>query len=290
MTEQIVLVTGCSSGIGLETAIYLAERGFKVYATIRDLEKRSTLEAEANRRKVPLECLQLDVTDLRSVTNAIETVVKRSGTIYGLVNNAGINIRGFFEDLSEDEMRRVFNVNVFGTMAATRAVLPYMRSQGRGRIIIMSSAGGKLPALGSSAYCTSKFALEGFAQTLTQEVKPFGLSVSLVEPGFVKTELFGKNRYIASRALDQKGPYREWFLRLEQFTDQLVDAPTASTIDVAAAVFKALTAKHPRLTYIVGRRTKVLIALRRYLPGELFDRVWMMEAARRIQGTSRHGA
>jgi len=283
MSKETVLITGCSSGIGLETALVLAERGFQVYASMRDLARSDALKADAARRSLHVECLQLDVTVPDSIDRAVETVLERSGGLYGLVNNAGVNVRGFFEDLSHEEMHRVFSVNVFGTMAVTRAFLPTMRTQRRGRVVMMSSVGGKLPALGSSAYCASKFALEGFAQTLAQEVRPFGVKVSLIQPGFVNTELFSRNRQMAERAMDPDGPYRDWFLRLEEMTDRLVHSPPASTTEVAEAVYKALTAKRPRTTYIVGGRTKALIALRRHLPGDLFDRIWMREAARRIQ-------
>jgi NAD(P)-dependent dehydrogenase (short-subunit alcohol dehydrogenase family) len=283
MKNEAVLITGCSSGIGFETALVLAGRGFQVYATMRDLAKSDALKAEADRRRLHLECLQLDVTVPESIKRAVDAVVGRSGGLYGLVNNAGINIRGFFEDLSQEEMHSVFSVNVFGTMAATRAVLPTMRAQGRGRIVMMSSIGGKLPALGSSAYCASKFALEGFAQTLAQEVEPFGVRVSVIEPGFVHTELFGRNRQMALRAAEPNSPYRDWFLRLEDMTDRLVRSPPASTTEVAEAVLRALAAERPRMTYVVGGRTKALISLRRHLPGDLFDRIWMREAARRIQ-------
>jgi len=286
MGEETVIVTGCSSGIGLETALFLAERGFRVTATMRDLARGEILRSEAERRRVQMETLRLDITDAQSIRRAVDTVLERSGEIFGLVNNAGINIRGFFEDLSQEEMRRVFEVNVFGTMAVSRSVLPSMRSKGRGRIVLISSVGGRLPALGSSAYCASKFSLEGFGQTLAQEVSPFGIRVSVVEPGLVHTELFGRNRILAGRALDPAGPYREWFLNLEAFTDRMVNSPATTPRDVAQAVFRALRAKRPKLHYLVGRRTRVLVALRRFLPEELFDRVWMREAQRRIQRTA----
>lgn len=283
MSRKAVLITGCSSGIGLETALVLGGRGFEVYATMRDPAGSAPLQAEAERRGVRVECLPLDVTDPQSIQRAVETAQERSGGIDGLVNNSGVNVRGFFEDLSEEEMHSVFSVNVFGSMAVTRAVLPAMRAQRRGRIVMMSSVGARLPALGSSAYCSSKFALEGFAQTLAQEVRPFGIRVSVVQPGFVNTELFGRNRRIARRAADPAGPYRDWFLRLEEMTDRLVRSPPASTADVAEAVCRALTDDRPRSTYVVGGRTRALVALKRYLPGDLFDRLWMREAARRIQ-------
>lgn len=248
---------------------------------MRDIRRRDKLDAEATRRNVQLEVLQLDSTNAASIHMAVRTVLERTGGLYGLVNNAGILIRGYFEDISDEEMQRVFNTNVFGTMAVTRAVLPCMRAARRGRIVIMSSTGGKIASLGASAYCASKFALEGFGETLAQEVLPFGVHVSLVEPGFIKTEIFGKNRHIAARALEPQGPYYPWFQQLEELTEQQMRTAILSPTDVAKAVRHALTAVRPRLRYIVGRRAKLLLALRRYLPGELFDRLWRRELVRR---------
>ena len=281
-TKDAVLITGASSGLGLETAVYLAECGFQVYATMRDLSRQGPLDREAARRNVHLQVLQLDVTDQTSIQAAVTTVIEQSGGIYGLVNNAGINIGGYFEDLSEEEIRQVFEVNIFGTMAVTRAVLPYMRVARRGRIIIMSSVGGKIASLGATPYCASKFALEGFGESLAQEVRPFGVYVSLLEPGSVKTDLYGRNRRVAARALDPQGPYYEWFQRLQELMDQLARTPATSAVEVAKAVHHTLAAKRPRLRHVVGRRSKLLITLRRYLPGELFERIWTREAVRRV--------
>ena len=280
--KDSVLITGTSSGIGLETALYLAERGLQVYATMRNLSRRGLLDAEAARRNVQLQVLQLDITDRASIETAVCTIVEQSGGIYGLVNNAGIIIRGYFEDVSDSEMRQVFETNVFGTMAVTRAVLPYMRATRRGRIVIISSAGGRIAAPGSSAYCASKFALEGFGEALAQEVAPLGLQVVLIEPGFIKTELLGRNRHIAVRALDPDGPYYRWFQQLEKMADEELQASHTSATDVAQAVHRALTAKRPNLRYVVRFRAKVLAALRRHLPGELFERIWFRELTRRI--------
>jgi NAD(P)-dependent dehydrogenase (short-subunit alcohol dehydrogenase family) len=277
-----VLITGTSSGIGLETAVYLAERGFQVHATMRDLGRRDRLDEEAARRHVQLQVLQLDVTDRASIESAVHAVVEASGSICGLVNNAGTLIQGYFEDVSDAEMRRVFETNVLGTMAVTRTVLPHMRAAGRGRIVIMSSSVGRVAAPASSAYCASKFALEGFGEALALEVAPWGLQVVLVEPGFVKTELFGRNRNVAARALDPQGPYYEWFQRLQEAGDSEVQGSSISPVDVARTVHRALTARRPNLRYIVRLRAKVLIALRRHLPGELFERIWFHQMARRM--------
>jgi NAD(P)-dependent dehydrogenase (short-subunit alcohol dehydrogenase family) len=277
-----VLITGTSSGLGLEIALYLAQCGFGVYATMRDLSRRGPLEREAVRRNVRLQVLQLDVTDQASIEATVTAVIEQAGEIYGLINNAGVNVGGYFEDLSEEEIRQVFEVNFFGTMAVTQAVLPYMRAARRGRIVMMSSIGGKIAWLGATAYCASKFALEGFGESLAQEVMPFGVYVSLLEPGVVRTDLFGTNRRIAARALDPQSPYYEWSQQLQGLMDQLARTPATTAQEVAKTVRHALTAKRPRLRYVVGRRTKLLINLRRYLPGELFERIWTREAVRRV--------
>jgi NAD(P)-dependent dehydrogenase (short-subunit alcohol dehydrogenase family) len=285
MSKGAVLVTGASSGIGLEIAIFLAEHGYRVYATMRNLERRGDLDAAAAGRNAKLDVLQLDVTDDASIRKAVETIAGRSGELYGLVNNAGSILSGYFEEVSDEEMRRVFDANFFGTLSMTRAVLPMMRKAQRGRIIIMSSTGGRLGSPGNSAYCSSKFALEGLAECLLQEMALFGIQVSLVEPGFVRTELFGRNRHVAARATAADSPYRAWFQKLDQMTEREVESAVISPTHVAEVVLRILEAKRPRLRYLVGRRARFLINLRRYLPGEIFDDFWIREMTRRVTGT-----
>ncbi len=277
-----VVVTGASTGLGLETALYLAERDFKVYATMRDLGRREALDQEAMRRKVRLDVLQLDITNPDSIQKAFHTVVQQSGGLYGLINNAGIGLRGYFEDLSDEEIRKVFEVNIYGTMAVTRAALPYMRSAGRGRIVMITSVGGRIGAIGVSAYCSTKFAQEGFGESLSQEVAPLGIQVVLVEPAIIKTERWGMNRAVAKRAFGPDSPYTPWFRESERLADRLVETSPTKPIHVAKTVYKALKAKHPRLRYLVGWRASVPVALRRHIPGELFDRIFFREAVRRV--------
>jgi len=285
MSKGAVLVTGASSGIGLEIAVFLARHGYPVYATMRNLDRRAELDAAARRHNVQLDVLQLDITDHASIDAAVRSIAGRSGALYGLVNNAGAILRGYFEDVSDEEMRSVFEANLFGTMALTRAVLPMMRKARRGRIVIMSSTGGRLGSPGNSAYCASKFALEGFAECLLQEMALFDVQVSLVEPGFVRTELFGRNRHIATQAMAAGSAYRGWFEKLEQLTDREVQSAVTSSTDVAEIVLQILEARRPRLRYLVGRRPRFLLNLRRYLPGELFDAVWIRVMRRRVTGT-----
>jgi NAD(P)-dependent dehydrogenase (short-subunit alcohol dehydrogenase family) len=277
-----VLVTGASTGLGLETSLYLAEHGFKVYASVLDLSDRAKLDEEMMRRKVRAEVMQLDITDPDSINNGLSTIYEQSGGIYGVINNAGIGLRGYFEDLSEEEIRQLFKVNVFGTMAVTRAALKYMRPAGCGRIIIITSVGGKMGAIGVSAYCSTKFAQEGFGESLAQEVKPFGIDVSLIEPAIIRTERWGINRGTAKGALNPKSPYFEWFRESERQSDRLVDTSPTKPVDVARAIHKALTVRRPRLRYMVGNRANLVFALRRYLPGELFDKLFFSYSIRRV--------
>lgn len=282
-----ILITGASTGLGKEMALYLAERGFNMYATVRDLAHADTLHDAADSRNVQLRVLQLDVTSKASIDAAVQTVLNESGAIDGVINNAGIGLRGYFEDLAEQEIRDVFDANLFGVMAVTKAVLPHMREAGRGRIILISSVGGKIGSVGVSAYCATKFALEGFGESLSLEVAPLGVKVVLVEPGIVKTERWTTNRGIARGAKDASSPYCDWFQQSESASDDLVRRSTATAEDVAEVVHRALTAERPKLRYMVGWKARLLTALRKYLPGELFETLYFGLVVRRVTRTGR---
>jgi NAD(P)-dependent dehydrogenase (short-subunit alcohol dehydrogenase family) len=280
--RETILVTGAATGIGKETALYLAERGFQVYATVRDARQADTVYASARDRGARLSVLPLDVTHKESIDQAVQTIVAETGGIYGVINNAGIGLRGYFEDLADEEIRQVFDANVFGVMAVTKAVLPHMRKARRGRIILISSVGGRIGSLGVSAYCSTKFAVEGFGESLFQEVAPLGVRVVLIEPGIIKTERWTTNRGLAKGALDPESPYHEWFRQAERASDQLVQASTATPADVAALVHHALTIERPKLRYMVGRKAKLAVALKRWMPGESFERLYFGIVMRRV--------
>ena len=278
-----VIVTGASTGIGLAAAVSLAEYGFNVYATMRNTSSRAALDAEALRRNVELHVHQLDIDDQASIDRCIATVLEESGGIYGLINNAGIGSRGFFEDLSDADIRRVFETNVFGTMAVTRAVLPHMRAAGRGRILVVTSIAGRLGAMGVSAYCATRFAQEGFAESLAQEVSPLGIDVVLIEPGIVKTEHFATdNRGVVEGALDPNSAYYDWFQREEALMDRIVEASPIKVSDVTRAIQKAMTAKRPPLRYLIGRGARIMVTMRRLLPATWFDRLYAWSIHRRV--------
>jgi NAD(P)-dependent dehydrogenase (short-subunit alcohol dehydrogenase family) len=283
-TRDSVLVTGAAGSLGLATALGLAGIGFRVFAGARSPEGQAAIREAARRRGVEVDTVSLDVADDASVAAAVRSVVESTGGLYGVVNNAGINLRGYFEDLDESDIRRVFDVNLFGTMRVTRHALPGLREAGRGRIVIMSSIAGRIGSMGLTAYVASKFALEGFAESLALEVAPLGVRVSIVEPGIVRTDIWGKNRRVAPLALDPARPYHEWFQRAEREADKLVQGSRLSPDVVAAGVARALTDRAPRLRYLIGRRASLVVALRRLLPGELFERLYFGEVLRRVTG------
>ena len=282
LRAKSILVTGAFTGFGPEIALYLAERGFKVYASMPDVTQRADLDAAAARRNVTPRVIGLDVTDQASVAEAARTIVAESGGVYAVVHNAGLFVRGYFEDMVDAEIRQVFETNLFGMMAVTRAVLPHMRAAGRGRIVIISSVAGRLGAPSGSAYSASRFAQEGFAESLRQEIEPLGLSVTLVEPGITKTETWTIDRSVAAHARDPNGPYYAWFCRAEEIFDQALQSSPITPLDVAQSVHRALTARRPRLRYVVGRRPALILALRRYIPQRLFERVYFREVIRRV--------
>jgi NAD(P)-dependent dehydrogenase (short-subunit alcohol dehydrogenase family) len=284
-----VLITGSSTGLGRQTALYLAERGFTVYASMPALEEREAVERPARERGLPVRVLQLDITDPDAIDRAVRRIVGETGAIGALVNNAGTRLRGCFEDLADEEVRRLFETNLFGTMAMTRAVLPCMRAERRGRILMITSVAGRIGSFGVGAYCASKFAQEGFGESLAQEVAPFGIQVVLVEPGIIRTEAWARHRVLAAGARDPASPYAEWFRRSEEIADRMVRSSRIEPEDVARAVHRALVVPHPKLRYVVGRRARAVVALRRHVPGELFERVYFGQLMRMVTGSSRHG-
>jgi short-subunit dehydrogenase len=167
-------------------------------------------------------------------------------------------------------------------MAVTRSVLPHMRAAGRGRILMISSVGGRIGSLGVSTYCSTKFALEGFSESLYMELAPLGIQVVIIEPGIIKTERWSSNRGTAAGALNPDSPYHVWFKQAEKESDALVEASTTTPEEVAQVVHRALSAAKPRLRYMVGRKAKLAVSLRRLLPGELFERLYFGLVIRRV--------
>jgi NAD(P)-dependent dehydrogenase (short-subunit alcohol dehydrogenase family) len=278
---ESVIVTGAGGTIGLATTLALAARGYRVWAGVRDISRCEELRMAAAGHAGAISVIELDVTTPESIDRAVSSVVAEGG-LYGVVNNAAVTLRGYFEDLDDDEIRRVFDVNLFGLMNVTRRVLPIMRQQRRGRLVNLSSIAGRIGGIGLSAYVASKFAIEGFSESLAIEMKPLGVDVVLVEPGIVRSAIWGANRRIGRRAARPDSVYAHWFARAEAGADALVHSSSLTPEVVGAAVAAAMAAPRPRLRYTVGRRASLAMSLRRHLPGELFERLFFSAVLRRV--------
>lgn len=250
---QVVLVTGASSGIGRAIAQRLAERGARVFGT----DPHDGAAAAHG----PVRGLVLDVRDEGSVADAVEAVLREAGRIDVVVNNAGMAVVGPLEEVSAEQAAAQFDVNLFGVMRVTNAVLPVMRRQGAGRIINMGSLAGLLALPYMGIYSASKHALEGYSEALAGEVRDFGIRVVLIEPGFIRSGLqsaavTGSGRLPAYEAVRQRV--------LTGFSRAIADGDDAGL--VADAVWRAATAKRPRLRYPVGRGAAFVLPLRAILP------------------------
>jgi NAD(P)-dependent dehydrogenase (short-subunit alcohol dehydrogenase family) len=280
--SHTVLITGVSSGLGLETAILLAKRGFRVAGTMRNPAKRSALDQAAAAANVSIDIFPMDLADPATIPPAIEQILARFGSIDALVNNAGYQVRGFFEDTSDSEIRQQFETNVFGTMAVTRAVLPSMRARRSGRIVFVTSIAGRIGSLGLGPYSATKFALEGLGETLALELAPFHITVSLVEPGIVNTSFWSGSLHVADAAKSDASPYRAYFNEAETMAEWAVKSSPIRPAHVAEAIFQAVSAKRPNLRYLVGSRPNAMLLARKLMPQEMFERMYRKAVVGRI--------
>jgi NAD(P)-dependent dehydrogenase (short-subunit alcohol dehydrogenase family) len=254
--QQIALITGSSSGIGFETSLRLARNGIYTYATMRNLGKSNEILDYARKDNLSLKVLRLDVTDEESISGAIDKIIGEKGRIDILVNNAGYSLLGPLEQLHIDEIKEEFETNFFGIIKLIQSVLPIMRKQGYGRIINVSSLAGRIGFPLSSAYVSSKFALEGLVESLRYEVQPFGIHVSLIEPGVIKTNFvnnmkIGKNVITSSNSNNDNSPYVEVLRkRISAFKPRFKNGSSAG--EVADMVLKAVTSDIPKARYLVG--------------------------------------
>ena len=270
-TAQIALITGSNSGIGLATSLYLARRGFTVWATMRNVEKAGELRKAIETEKLPIEIARLDVCDDESVQSAVAQVLQKSGRIDVVVNNAGYGLRGAVEEVSLDEWKRQFETNFFGVIRVTQAVLPQMRAQRSGAIVNISSVLGRLAIPFSGPYTASKFALEGLTETLRYELAPWNIKVILIEPGFIATK-FQENAQLAQAAQDENSPYAV-FKRASGRRVQRNIYRAAPPERVAETIYRAITHPNPKLRYPVGRDARTVLPLRRFLPAGLFEKI-----------------
>ena len=269
----VAVVTGSSSGIGLATSLALARNGYLTYATMRNLAKRDSVQSTAEKQHLSIRTVQLDVTDENSVKNAIQSILSESGRIDLLVNNAGYGLTGALEDIRIDEIRALYETNLFGVIRVTQAVLPTMRKQGSGRIINISSGAGRIGYPGGSAYVSSKFALEGLSESMAYEIEQFGIRTVLVEPGFVRTN-FGENIVITKKAQDPNSPYSQMMMQMKSSSYRRRMIENASDADlVASVVVEAATAKEPNLRYLAGKDVQQMVAAKKNMSDEEFQKM-----------------
>ena len=269
----VAVVTGSSSGIGLATSLALARNGYLTYATMRNLAKRDSIQSTAEKQHLSIRTVQLDVTDENSVKNAIQSILSESGRIDLLVNNAGYGLTGALEDIRIDEIRALYETNLFGVIRVTQAVLPTMRKQGSGRIINISSGAGRIGYPGGSAYVSSKFALEGLSESMAYEIEQFGIRTVLVEPGFVRTN-FGENIVITKKAQDPNSPYSRMMMQMKSSSYRRRMIENASDADlVASVVVEAATAKEPNLRYLAGKDVQQMVAAKKNMSDEEFQKI-----------------
>ncbi|MDP8263961.1 MAG: SDR family NAD(P)-dependent oxidoreductase [Candidatus Aceula lacicola] len=269
--KKVVLITGCSSGFGLRIAARLASLDYYVIATMRNLSKQNDLVGEAVLRGGEIDVLRLDVSDINSIKDVVRHIKEKYGRLDVLVNNAGYGIGGFFEDLTQEEIREQIETNFFGVQNVTREAIPLMREQKRGTIVNISSISGlyALPCFG--AYNASKWALEGFSESLYYELIPFGINVCLVEPGVYKTKIFHENRRCAANFFNTRSPYYELSQGVQKRINDHIKVVNRDPEDVAILIEKLINLDRPPFRNIPDTSSKIIYALRRFLPFSLFS-------------------
>lgn len=260
-----VLITGCDTGIGNATAYLFQQHGWNVSATMLSPQNDAALAALPR-----VICPKLDVTDKASIEEAMTKTLDQFGRLDVVINNAGYGLIGAFESLSDEQIRRQFDTNLFGLMDVCRAVLPHFREQRQGILINVSSMVGRIPLPLYSLYNASKFAVEGFSEGLIYELEPFNIRVKLIEPGSVKTAFF----HGSSDRENSTGEYvyREFSEAQLAIMDE-IGANGLSKEATADAIFRAAVDQSKRIRYAVGLDAKVLFAARRILPDAVFIRL-----------------
>lgn len=302
LKRRVVLISGCSSGFGLLTTVEMVRRGFLVIATMRDLEKRGCLEEaliQQMMKKSPSSNLvlsvekdnysfkkngfldtphplcklfKLDVTSPDLIQSCVQSVIECFGSIDVLVNNAGSGLGGFAEDISLEEFRTQFEVNFWGLVALTKAVIPYMRVHRQGHIINISSVAGMIGTPGLSSYCASKFAVEGFSESLRYELLPYNVLVSLVEPGTYSTNIHNDTTQLVTSVKNPDSAYYEWGKQLLSKTLEQVKRSTANPEEVARLIANIAESKKAKLRYVIGDEA-ICIIIRKIIPAFLFEKL-----------------
>ena len=265
---KVALVTGASSGMGESTAILLSKQGYKVYGAARRTDKMKALEANG------VSVISLDITQDESIVKCVDTILKKEGRIDILINNAGYGSYGAVEDVSIDEARRQFEVNIFGLARLTQLILPSMRANKQGRIVNISSIGGKIYTPFGAWYHATKHALEGWSDCLRIETKPFGIDVVIVEPGGIKTP-WGAIAAEHLKETSGKGAYAEKANKTaDNMAQMYASGKNLSEPELLAKeIVKAATVKNPKTRYAKGYFAKPVLIMRKWFSDKLFDKM-----------------
>lgn len=261
--DKVILITGSSSGIGKETVKLFQSRGWKVAATMRTPEKAADLQ-----KIVDVACIRLDVTDVESIKAAIQTAINKFGRIDAVVNNAGYGLVGAFEASSPEQIEKQFQTNVFGVMNVCREILPYFREQKRGVIVNVASMGGRITFPLYSLYHATKWAVEGFSESLQYEVEQFGIRIKIIEPGPIKTDFYDRSMDLTRK--DGLTAYDAFIDRaMPNMQKAGEDAPSGEA--VADVIYEAVTDGTKKMRY--SANSKMVLTARKLLPDSLFFRL-----------------
>ena len=271
--QQTVLITGATDGLGRAAALLLAEKGYRVFAAGRSAEKRAELDRLAASKKLPLESIELDVCDESSVTRALQQILQKAGNIEVLINNAGVGLMAVAEELKLEDLRRLYETNIFGLLRVTQAVLPHMRERKSGRILMLSSVAGILTPPTYGAYSSSKHAVEALSNALRLELYPFNVEVILIEPGYIMTNFQQTAKGLAESYIEGStaSPYAKIYEgAIAGATNSRRESKTTPE-DCARVILHAIEASHPKARYTVTPLAKWAAIGRRVLPDTLLD-------------------
>jgi NAD(P)-dependent dehydrogenase (short-subunit alcohol dehydrogenase family) len=273
MNRHLAVITGCSSGFGLLSTVELAQKGYFVVATMRDLARRAPLDEALKSAGLTekVSVRMLDVADTASHEAFVAATVADYGRIDVLVNNAGFALAGFTEDVTLAELRRQFETNFFGTVSLTKAVLPVMREAGAGRILMLSSIAGRSASPAMSSYSASKFALEGYSESLRAEMAPLGIQCVLIEPGAFETGIWYRRENVAAQGFNPASPNHARSARFGRYIEKSLNRRDAR--EVARLIARLADTPRPRLRYPIGPDARLMLVMRLLLPWRFVENI-----------------
>lgn len=268
MKNKVVFITGASSGIGLSSSIYFAENGWDVIATMRNLDKATLLSNYQN-----IKVVKLDVTDSEMIKSVVDDVMRSYSNVDVVVNNAGYGAIGPFEFASDKEIQNQINTNFVGLANVVSAFIPYFKKQNSGVFVNIASIAGRMALPYYSLYHASKYAVEGFSESLSYELGQFNIKVKIIEPGPIKTEFNGKSRVDLTET--ESNDYEKYFNKVDSFYTSLFNSAIEPK-QVAKVIYKASTSKSSKLRYGVGGQAKLLLVFNKLLPAKWFRAIVKM--------------